>query len=280
MRRALPPSLAVALTLAVAAGLPGPARADGPHPLRGDDRADLALTGSAAALWLGGELLKDDLAPARCRFCDANALDVWARDRLVLDDATRAARASDVLAFALMPAAAAAHQLLAARAAGDGAEGWRDALYVAEAASISMALNQVVKLAVGRQRPFVRYGNYAAGTRRGDADDNLSFYSGHAALAFSLASAAGTVSTLRGYRSAPWVWAVGMTLASGVGYLRMAGDKHWLTDVLAGAAVGGGIGAAVPLLLHGREDGAPGRGGAAPAGARVVPLPMGIAVVF
>jgi membrane-associated phospholipid phosphatase len=138
----------------------------------------------------------------------------------------------------------------------------------------------VVKLAVGRQRPFVRYGNWEPGSREGDPDDNLSFYSGHSALAFSIAAASGTVSTLRGYHSAPWVWAVGMTLASGVGYLRMAGDKHWLTDVLVGAAVGGGVGAAVPLLLHGREERPPQGGGASPAGARVVPLPMGLLVVW
>lgn len=277
MRRASPPALAALLAAAL---LAAPARAAGPHPLRGDDRTDLAVTGAAAGVWLLGEVLKPELAPSVCRFCKANALDVWARDRLVLSDATLAARGSDVLAFALMPAAVTAHQLLAARAAGDGGEGWRDLLYVAEAASLSMAVNQVVKLAVGRQRPFVRYGNWAPGSREGDPDDNLSFYSGHSALAFSIASAAGTVSTLRGYGSAPWVWAVGMTLATGVGYLRMAGDKHWLTDVVVGAAVGGGVGAAVPLLLHGREDRPAPGGGASPAGARVVPLPMGVLVVW
>jgi membrane-associated phospholipid phosphatase len=51
-----------------------------------------------------------------------------------------------------------------------------------------------------------------------------------------------------------------LTLASGVGYLRVAGEAHWLTDVLAGAAMGGGVGFAVPWLLHRRRAGARRRG--------------------
>jgi membrane-associated phospholipid phosphatase len=54
--------------------------------------------------------------------------------------------------------------------------------------------------------------------------------------------------TLRGDEAAPWVWAIGLTLATGVGYLRVGADAHWLTDVLAGAAVGTAIGVAVPLF--------------------------------
>jgi membrane-associated phospholipid phosphatase len=35
----------------------------------------------------------------------------------------------------------------------------------------------------------------------------------------------------------------------------MAADRHYLTDVLTGAVVGGAIGYLVPVLFHGREDG-------------------------
>jgi membrane-associated phospholipid phosphatase len=54
--------------------------------------------------------------------------------------------------------------------------------------------------------------------------------------------------SMRGDEAAPWVWAIGLTLASGVGYLRVAGDAHWMTDVLAAAAVGSAFGVGVPLL--------------------------------
>ena len=57
-----------------------------------------------------------------------------------------------------------------------------------------------------------------------------------------------------------------MTLAAGVGYLRIASDTHYLTDVLAGAAVGTAFGVLVPSLRFSREREpatgavAPGRG--------------------
>ena len=70
---------------------------------------------------------------------------------------------------------------------------------------------------------------------------------------FSLASAAGTVATLRGYRLMPLVWATLMPLAIATGDLRSGGDKHYLSDVLTGAVLGAAVGVALPLLFHGRE---------------------------
>jgi hypothetical protein len=95
-------------------------------------------------------------------------------------------------------------------------DGFVDVLIIAQATALAADLNQLVKFTVGRERPFVHYGDPA---RPHEADDDLSFYSGHTSLAFSLAASTGMVSTLRGYKSAPWVWAVGMTLAAGVGAL-------------------------------------------------------------
>ncbi len=260
-------------TLALLVALPLAASAVEPPPLRHDLRVDGAVTGAALAIWVGAELAKPRLAPERCRVCEPTALDVGARDALVWRRVDAARHASDVLAFAVLPAGIAAHQLLAARGAGDAAEGLVDALVVAEAVALAADLNQVVKYAVGRERPFVHFGKDAARPR--DSDDDLSFYSGHTTLAFSLAAAAGTVSDLRGYRSAPWVWGVGMGAASLVGYLRIAADRHYLTDVLAGAATGAALGVAVPRLLHGRE-----RSSGGGAQAAIVPIPLGVAGVF
>ena len=82
------------------------------------------------------------------------------------------------------------------------------------------------------------------------SDDNLSFFSGHTTLAFAVATAAGTINTLRGYRLAPLVWGAGMTMAVSVGYLRIAADKHYFSDVMTGAVVGSLIGVGVPLIFH------------------------------
>ena len=55
---------------------------------------------------------------------------------------------------------------------------------------------------------------------------------------------------LRGYPAWPAVYAVGFGTAAAIGYLRMAADEHWLSDVVAAAAVGAGLGVAVPLFFH------------------------------
>lgn len=237
-------------------------------------KKDLAITASGAAVFLGLELLKGDLAPATCRWCNPGKLDAKARDALVWGHGTEAKRGSDVLAVAI-PVAALGHQLLAARAAGDADEGWVDGLIIVESAILAMDLNQIVKYSVGRQRPFVHYGNFAEPDRKGDPDDNLSFYSGHTTFTFAVAAAAGTVSSMRGYPSAPWVWGVGMTLAATTGYLRIAADKHYLSDVLVGAAAGIAVGIAVPRLMHPKED-----AGGTTASVSVVPYPVGVAFAF
>jgi membrane-associated phospholipid phosphatase len=253
----------LAVTLALLAAAPA-VRAAGPEPLEHDLRLDLPVTLVATALWVGTELAKGRLAPEACRFCEPNALDARLRDALVWKNPAAARHVSDALAFGLLPAGMVAHQLVAANGAGSLRDGFVDVLIIAQATALAADLNQLVKFTVGRERPFVHYGDPA---RPHEADDDLSFYSGHTSLAFSLAASTGMVSTLRGYKSAPWVWGIGMTLAAGVGALRMGGDMHWFSDVLVGAAVGTVVGAGLPWLLHrdGR-DGSALRVAASPAG--------------
>jgi membrane-associated phospholipid phosphatase len=263
---------AAALAALLATAVPIAAAAE-PRPLRHDPATDGAIAATAAVLYLSSELAKQTLAPSSCRLCEPNGFDAGARDTLVWERGDRARHASDALA-ALVPAGMLAHQLLAARGAGDTGAGWVDALIVIETAALAMDLNQLVKFSVGRQRPFVRYGNSPEGAARApEADDNLSFYSGHTTFTFAVAAAAGTVSDLRGYRSAPWVWGVGMGLAAATGYLRIAADRHYLTDVLVGAALGTAAGVALPRLLHGRDDDAAPR-------AAVSVVPVGFALAF
>jgi membrane-associated phospholipid phosphatase len=251
---------AVAVVLSVAVAAPPVARAAAPDPLATDLKVDLPVTAAALAAWIGTELAKGPLAPSGCRFCEPNALDAGVRAAVVWRDRATARHLSDGLAFGLLPAGVLAHQLLAARGEGELAAGWTDLLVIAEATALAADVNQLVKFTVARERPFVHYGDPA---RPHQPDDDLSFYSGHTSLAFSLASSAGMVSTLRGYRSAPWVWGVGMSLAATVGWLRMGGDMHWFSDVLVGAAVGTAVGAGLPWLLHRSDEKAPSVGASA-----------------
>jgi membrane-associated phospholipid phosphatase len=213
-------------------------------------------------------LEENRLTPNHCRFCEPDPFDREARSALRWGTPRRAALASDLLANGVLPAAAVGQAVLMAWGDGGARQAGEDLLSVTEATLLAIDLNTLLKGTTGRLRPSA----WAEGRTTGTSV-NRSFPSGHVALAFSLASSAGTVATIRKYRSAPWVWAVGMALASGVAYLRVAGDAHWVTDVLAGAAVGGAVGFAVPWTLH-RP-----RGGRAPA-VQLLPAPGGFALLF
>ena len=84
-------------------------------------------------------------------------------------------------------------------------------------------------------------------------EEFISFFSGDTTWAWTLAASGTTLAYLHGYRHARWV-AIGTgTLAFVGSFLRMSADMHWFTDVLAGTAVGIGVGAGLPLALHRRS---------------------------
>jgi membrane-associated phospholipid phosphatase len=224
---------------------------------------DGVVTGATLAAWGISGLMSGTLAPRECRWCGTPGLDARVRNAVVWPNPTPAATTSDVLVVVL-PLGVGAYDLLAARAAGNTGAAAEDLLVIAESVGVAGVLSQIVRFTTARQRPFAYYGG---GT--GARADHLSFWSGHSATVFSAAAAGGTVARLRGYEGWPWVYAAGFTGAAVTDYFRMAGDKHWLTDALAGAAVGIGVGILVPWL-H--------RGGGGPQQVRVVPAPGGLAV--
>jgi len=127
---------------------------------------------------------------------------------------------------------------------------WRAASILGESALVSAALVQGVKLAVARKRPFVRYGHgETAGTYDAtDPDSHASFPSGHTALATSLGVALATTATIEESPAAPWFWGGAAAASIAAGTLRMMAEKHYLTDVAAGALIGATCGVVVPLL--------------------------------
>jgi membrane-associated phospholipid phosphatase len=81
-----------------------------------------------------------------------------------------------------------------------------------------------------------------------------SFPSGHTSAAMT---GAGLICAHHGalplYGGGPWDVAAcveGLTVATGVGVLRMMADRHYLSDVLVGGAIGFFSGYALPRLLH------------------------------
>lgn len=263
MNRAL---AATALLLALLAPRPAPAAA--PEELRFDLTRSAVVAGSLLGAALVSALVQDPLTPPRCRICGAGAVDTWTRTQLRWADGRGASTASDVM-LAAVPALAGGALVLSSLGAGDSRTALEDGLMMLEATSVAVLATQVAKLAAARLRP------YAWAEPAGDhgPDSRRSFWSGHTAFTFAAASAAGTVARLRGYRSWPWILGLGMAGAAATGWLRMAADRHWATDVLVGAAVGTAAGLGIPAWLHGRRAGGAG-------GARVAAVPFGIAGEF
>lgn len=92
-----------------------------------------------------------------------------------------------------------------------------------------------LKYVVGRARPNTKNGAYDFEPFTG----NDSFCSGHATEAFTLAS------VISDHYESTWVAFTSYSLAGMVGYARLNNNRHWSSDVLAGAAVGTFVGKAV-----------------------------------
>jgi membrane-associated phospholipid phosphatase len=223
---------------------------------------DGTITGVTLALWVLPEFFKSSLVPDTARWITPPGIDVSVRTALVWPDPTPAALTSDVLVAAI-PLGLGLWDFLEANAAGGLGTAAEDLMVITQAMTVAGALTTVVRYTTVRMRPYAYYGE---GT--GAPEDRLSFWSGHTTTAFSAAASAGYVAQVRGYGSWPWVYAVGFTAASAVSYFRVAGDKHWMTDVVVGAVVGTGVGFLVPWL-HRNNPG---------LSLRVVPLSQGLAV--
>ena len=100
-----------------------------------------------------------------------------------------------------------------------------------ESFALSSLFARIPKILVGRDRPNNPAGNDAF-TIKGPFHGN-SFPSGHTTAAFSVASVIATQ-----YRDTKWVPFAAYTVASMVGLSRIYDNQHWLSDVVAGAAIG------------------------------------------
>ncbi|CAN5176713.1 hypothetical protein BH09MYX1_BH09MYX1_48710 [soil metagenome] len=268
---------ALGMTGTASAADPKPTTDTAPRALSVDPWISLGIIGVGGVSWVGSELAKSSLVATQCRWCDRRSgvdsllgIDESTRNALRWSTPGTAATISDVMGFGALPVLLLGG--LIGASARDGA--WRkipeDLLVVVETVILAADMNQAVKFAVQRERPLA----YALapqdkGSTAQPSDNNLSFYSGHTSLAFSLATSTGMVASLRGYSFAPLIWGVGLPLAAFEGYLRIAADKHYLTDVITGALFGAAFGIAVPLL-HRAEVG---------RGVMIVPQGAGAALV-
>jgi membrane-associated phospholipid phosphatase len=165
-----------------------------------------------------------------------------------------AATLSDVLLFATIGQAALVDSLLVPLVQGDTDLAWQASFAHALALGITITAGEIVKRAVGRARPYER--ECAQDPSRpgcGDGDRFASFYSLHSGVAFTSAGFSCAMHLERGLygdRGADiGSCAASIGMAAATGLLRVAADRHYLTDVLVGAALGFLVGYLVPLAV-------------------------------
>lgn len=127
---------------------------------------------------------------------------------------------------------------------------WQRVMLYAETIMIVGAVTEGTKWVVRRPRP------YTYTKRLGIPDDDLSFFSGHtsntAAATFTLARTLDLTHHL-GTAGRILVYGGATVLTAVVGVLRVVSGKHFPSDVIVGALVGGAIGWLVPELHFSRR---------------------------
>ncbi|NNE47983.1 MAG: phosphatase PAP2 family protein [Rhodothermales bacterium] len=109
-----------------------------------------------------------------------------------------------------------------------GSERFQDAAFTSvESLLFATAITGTIKQMVGRSRPQENIGSI----RLRPFSGNASFPSGHVTAAFAL------VTPWVYYYPGPATYSL-FALSGGTAIARIARDKHWPTDVLAGAAIG------------------------------------------
>jgi membrane-associated phospholipid phosphatase len=161
----------------------------------------------------------------------------------------RAQRTAHAMLFGVVPLVSVGGLMALSVRQGSRHDSVVDAMVMFESFLLTANVTLLTKFTTARRRPLVKAGSDAQrDVLTGPQEDNISFFSGHTSTTFALAVAAGATASFRGYKYAPVLWGVGVPLAAFTGYLSIAADRHYFTDVLTGALVGSAIGVLVPWL--------------------------------
>jgi len=213
--------------------------------------AESAVIGGLAASALLLDLLVNP--PSMPRWTKPILFDQGARNALrAASEAgrSRAATVSDFGAVALpLYAVVVDAGLVTWQRHGKGDAALQLALIDAEALAIDGVLTLATQRAVGRIRPD-------AGPR---TTDNTAFLSGHTSAAFTVASTLCMQHSkldIYGGSADMLVCPGAVAIATLTGVMRIVSDRHWASDVLAGAALGTAVGFTVSWA-HLRDQGEP-----------------------
>ena len=228
---------------------------ESPYTLRLD--VDLALLLGGIVLWGGSSVIGASAPPPWCGTlstapCDPAGLNALDRAAVGVFD-PRAGTAANVL-VGVVPAAFTVLDIV-----DNGITHWRgwltDAVVITEAVVWSGAVQDVVRRAVRRPRPYMYTPGLNPGEREG-AEASFSFFSGHTSNTFAMVIAAAYTYSLRhpGSRWQYLVWTLALAGASTEPVLRVLAGGHFPTDVIVGALVGSSAGILVPALHRRRTS--------------------------
>jgi membrane-associated phospholipid phosphatase len=203
-----------------------------------DDRKAWLLTlaglagAGAANLWIN---------PERCRWCDRdaqgndtlNGFDRSVRSALRWSDPH--VHAADVLSY--VTEYAPLSLLLVHREDGMAVR----ALVALEALAVTSLVTEGIKVSAARERPDAHFGE-AGSAAAAARDANESFVSGHASGTVALVAAMVRSCRAQHCSYEKPLWLIGGPLALSSMWLRIAADKHYMTDALSGAGLGAAVG--------------------------------------
>jgi membrane-associated phospholipid phosphatase len=216
-------------------------------PYETETSREIGLSAAGAGLLTTGLYLNHKIVPLTEEQVnslskeDVNPLDRW----VIAHWSPKAGKLSDILRNISLVSP---FVLLASDRVRDEA-GTVGLMYV-ETLLLSSAGSMLSKGIFRRTRPFVYNPDVPMHLKAASKEARRSFYSGHTTMAFAsgffLAKVYGDF-----YPDSDWkpvLWGGAVVIPSAVGLLRMLAGKHFLTDVLAGAAIGGLIGYGVPAI--------------------------------
>ncbi len=210
-------------------------------PYSWDPVVDSSITVSTGATWLLLYTAVHSSVPT-----DPGSGELMAIDRIVPSDWSPAVpAASDYLLYGSIAGALVASGL-AGRRAGDVLT---PAAMVVQSFSVNGFVTDLVKTAVDRPRPYTTLDDPPQDVidSLGTAEAYRSFPSGHTSFEAALSFSTASVFVHHGARPLPAYLGAGLLTAT-MGGLRVAGGRHYPSDVIAGGLLGAAVGLSVPEL--------------------------------
>ena len=183
------------------------------------------------ALFVSTEtILKTQLAPTNARWEKPNSIDLFFRDQFKWQNQNlkQAGTYSDVLLMGIFLPSVFWSPLISNQKYS------HHLLVNIQAMAATGLLTSAAKFVFARERPYV----YFETLKSSGIDDHLSFFSGHTSITFAIATSTAMMFEDQNPAVSGLIWSSSLSLAAATGFLRIAADKHYFSDVFVGAVTG------------------------------------------